>query len=217
MNPMDDFELETDAMGFDDEYKRGLLTIGFITFLFATNSPVLHWAFTSGENPPPVLLVNAAVSIVALVGLLLGGDTLEDTGSALPSENKENINNNDWVGGVELGVWKFFGTTANLFGLALTTASHGALLIQLTTLIVPTTRSLVYKESISTKLKLSIGLALSGVVCFANDPTGTPSLLGDVSCVVAAICYSAYDLRLYEYGKVVDAVKTGAIKRFVVK
>ncbi len=207
MNPMEDFELETDAIGFDDEYKRGLLTIGFITFLFATNSPVLHWAFTSGETPPPVLLVNTAVSIVALVGLLLGGDTLEDTGSALPSENKENINNNDWLGGLELGVWKFLGTTANLFGLALTTASHGALLIQLTTLIVPTTRALVYKESIPTKLKLSIGLALSGVVCFANDPTGTPSLLGDSLCVVAAICYSAYDLRLYEYGKVVDAVK----------
>lgn len=216
MNPLEDFgkELGTETMGFDggdNEYTRGLLTIGFITFLFATNSPVLHWAFTSGDNPPPVLLVNAAVSVVALVGLLLGGDTLEDTGATLPagddSNNGKENNNTGWLGGLELGIWKFLGTTSNLYGLALTTAGHGALLIQLTTLIVPTTRALVYKESISTKLKLSIVLALSGVVCFANDPTGTPSLLGDALCVVAAICYSAYDLRLYEYGKVVDAVK----------
>ena len=211
MNPLEDFgtNLETETMGIDEEYKRGLLTIGFITFLFATNSPVLHWAFTSGENSPPVLLVNAAVSIVALVGLLLGGDTLEDT-STLPTDDNQNSKENSpssWVGGLELGIWKFLGTTSNLYGLALTTASHGALLIQLTTLIVPTTRALVYKESISMKLKLSIGLALSGVLCFANDPTGTPSLLGDALCVVAAVCYSAYDLRLYEYGKVVDAVK----------
>lgn len=216
MNPMEDFDTQeaTEKASFDgdgdgdDEYKRGLLTIGFITFLFATNSPVLHWAFTSGDNPPPVLLVNAAVSIVALVGLLLGGDTLEDTGTLPGDSNESNKNNNTgWMGGFELGIWKFLGTTSNLYGLAMTTAGHGALLIQLTTLIVPTTRALVYKESISTKLKVSIGLALSGVVCFANDPTGTPSLLGDGLCVVAAICYSAYDLRLYEYGKVVDVVK----------
>lgn len=214
MNPMEDFDTQeaTKKTGFDGdsdgEYKRGLLTIGFITFLFATNSPVLHWAFTSGDNPPPVLLVNAAVSIVALVGLLLGGDTLEDTGT-LPSDGNQTSksNNTGWMGGFELGIWKFLGTTSNLYGLAMTTAGHAALLIQLTTLIVPTIRALVYKESISTKLKVSIGLALLGVVYFANDPTGTPSLLGDGLCVVAAICYSAYDLRLYEYGKVVDTVK----------
>lgn len=223
MDPMEDFVKEKAKImrGFDETdstnneyYKRGLLTIGFITFLFATNSPVLHWAFTSGDNPPPVLLVNAAVSMVALVGLLLGGDTLEGTGgSSLPSRDNNNRSSDNknsntvWVGGLELGIWKFLGTTSNLYGLALTTASHGALLIQLTTLIVPITRALVYKESISTKLKLSIGLALSGVVCFATDPTGTPSLLGDGFCVMAAICYSAYDIRLYEYGKIVNTVK----------
>jgi hypothetical protein len=35
------------------------------------------------------------------------------------------------------GVWKTAAATLNLLGLALTTASHGAFLIQLTTLIVP--------------------------------------------------------------------------------
>ena len=59
--------------------KNGLLTIGFITFLFSTNSPVLHGAFTlnnDNSHPPSVLLVNAAVSVVAFIGLLIGGNTL---------------------------------------------------------------------------------------------------------------------------------------------
>lgn len=222
MNPMDDFSAEETVISLEgtrtnDDYRTGLVTIGFITFLFSTNSPVLHGAFTAGDHPPPVLLVNAAVSVVALVGLLLGGDTLEENSSSpgasgnvdAPNNksSKRNNNNTSFLGGLELGMWKFLGTTSNLYGLALTTAGHGALLIQLTTLIVPITRAVFYKESISTKLKLSIALALSGVVCFANDPTGTPSMLGDGLCVFAAVCYSAYDLRLYEYGKVVEAVK----------
>ena len=120
------------------EYKRGLLTIVCITFLFSSNSPAIHAAF-SGSDPPPVLLLNAAVSCVALVGLLLGGESLESN-TPLPStldRSKENEESLAFQGGIELGLWKMLGTTANLYGLALTTASHGALLIQLTTLIVP--------------------------------------------------------------------------------
>ena len=69
MNPLQDFEAESNDD--DDEYTRGLWTVGFITLLFATRTPVLKWAFASGA-PPPVLLVNASVSLVALVWLLLG-------------------------------------------------------------------------------------------------------------------------------------------------
>jgi drug/metabolite transporter (DMT)-like permease len=221
-------ESDSDSDSDQKKNKNGLLTICFITFLFSTNSPVLHGAFTAVNNPPSVLLVNAAVSVVALVGLLIGGDTLEktqtesssSTSSSISSINmssNDNNNNNKeiiqsqltttaiettiGIGGFELGVWKFLGTTSNLFGLAYTTASHGALLIQLTTLIVPITRGIVYKEHIPNKLKLSILLALIGVLFFATDTTGTPSIQGDILCVVAAICYSLYDIRLYEYGK----------------
>jgi len=204
MNPLEFFDSENtydesnDATPSVSEYQKGLLTVGFITFLFATNSPVLHGAFT-GSHPPPVLLVNAAVSLVALVGLLFSGENPNSI--AKP----EATGIQKLYGGLELGAWKFMGTTANLYGLAFTTASHGALLIQLTTLIVPLSRGVFYQEQIPTKLKASIGLALAGVLCFSQDPTGTPSLLGDGLCVLAAFCYSAYDLRLYEYGKVVEA------------
>jgi hypothetical protein len=39
--------------------------------------------------------------------------------------------------GMELGLWKFLGVTANMYGLSQTSAGHGAFLIQLTTLLVP--------------------------------------------------------------------------------
>ncbi|CAB9524468.1 EamA-like transporter family (Partial), partial [Seminavis robusta] len=210
------------------EYQRGLITIGFITLLFSSNSPVLHAAFTSSSgNAPPVLLLNAGVSVVALVGLLLGGETLENN-TELPSSLLEqqqqlktgqppqeqflepNDNNNGLSflnnmmdeddqkvlqGGCELGLWKFLGTTANIYGLSLTTAAHGAFLIQLTTLIVPVVQGIM-GVPIPKRIQFSIVLALAGVVCFTQDPTGTPSLVGDVLCVIAAAFYATYDLRL---------------------
>eukprot|EP00536_Pseudo-nitzschia_multiseries_P005185 jgi/Psemu1/285602/fgenesh1_pg.94_\ len=263
---------------------------------------VYEYAF-SGAHPPPVLLVNAAVSLVALVGLVLSpssssSSSREDNAAnevvplslpllplspsaesstdnpntdananpnANPNANTNAIptqaqaqqarSNPSVVGGLELGAWKFLGTTLNLYGLALTTASHGALLIQLTTLIVPTCRGIFYKETIPNRVKLSIGLAVAGVICFSQDglgpglglagvtnaaaataaattngdtidamvaaaatatsaatatttatttTSGSTRLVGDGLCVLAAVCYSAYDLRLYEYGKKVE-------------
>jgi drug/metabolite transporter (DMT)-like permease len=41
----------------------------------------------------------------------------------------------------------------------------------------------------------------AGVVAFTQDPTGTPSATGDALCVLAAIFYATYDLRLFSWGK----------------
>jgi drug/metabolite transporter (DMT)-like permease len=187
-----------------EEYQKGLLTIGFITLLFSSNSPVLHAAFSSPDvAAPPVLLLNAAVSVVALVGLLLGGDSMESGAlrqSSLQDVTEEEENKLALQGGCELGLWKFLGTTANLYGLALTTAGHGALLIQLTTLIVPVVQGL-QGVPIPRRIQASVALALAGVLCFTQDPTGTPSAQGDALCVLAAIFYATYDLRLFAWGK----------------
>lgn len=186
----------------DSEYQRGLVTIAFITLLFSSNSPVLHAAFSTStsSSPPPVLLLNAAVSVVALVGLLLGGASLESQTSLPSSLEQQQEESVTMRAGIELGLWKFLGTTANLYGLAFTTASHGALLIQLTTLIVPVVQGL-QGVPIPRRIQLSVGLALAGVVCFTQDPTGTPSAMGDALCVVAAIFYATYDLRLFHWGQ----------------
>eukprot|EP00978_Attheya_sp_CCMP212_P019088 scaffold53042_cov51-Attheya_sp.AAC.1 len=225
-----------------EEYKRGLVTIGAITLLFASNSPVMHAALQSSsimEQPPPVLLINAGVSVVAFLGLLLSGPFLESTipppsafssissssSSTVASDNKEPTNKEEDASvsllpslgvstatraGVELGLLKFLGTTANLYGLSLTTSDHGAFLIQLTTLIVPVVQGLM-GVPIPNRLKQSIGLALAGVFLFTQEgPTATAMsssssavALGDAFCVLAACFYAAYDLRLYKWGKLV--------------
>jgi drug/metabolite transporter (DMT)-like permease len=186
------------------DYQKGLLTIGFITLLFASNSPVLHAAFSSSDiQAPPVLLLNAAVSAVALVGLLLGGDSLEAKTLqpvTFQATSESEVDALTLQGGFELGLWKFLGTTANLYGLTLTTAGHGALLIQLTTLIVPLVQG-IQGVPIPKRIQASVILALAGVVCFTQDLTGTPSAEGDALCVVAAIFYATYDLRLFVWGK----------------
>lgn len=200
------------------EYRRGLITVGFITLLFSSNSPALHAAFA--ETAPPVLLLNAAVSVVALVGLIFGGPLLEAT-TPLPSSLLRNqvkqdqettsdansILSQEQVAGLELGLWKFLGTTANLYGLSLTTASHGAFLIQLTTLIVPVVQGIM-GVPIPRRVQFSVALALAGVFAFTQDASidmsSMPNVaLGDALCVVAAGFYATYDLRLFQYGKLV--------------
>lgn len=134
-------------------YRNGLITIGFITLLFASNSPILRSAWESTANAPPVLLVNAAVSIIGLIGVIATspflGRIVTDPSSGQAVEDSTNINNEDLaarllgpsvIAGAELGLWKCLGPTANIYGLSQTSSDHGAFLIQLTTLIVPLTR-----------------------------------------------------------------------------
>jgi len=108
-------------------YRAGLITIGFITLLFASNSPILRSAWESTSSAPPVLLINAAVSVVGLVGVIASSPFLNqivNDPSAQGNTSKDaNNNGNDLaariigssaIAGVELGLWKFLGTTTNL-------------------------------------------------------------------------------------------------------
>ena len=204
------------------EYRRGLATIGLITLVFASMSPVMHAALAAPEGgtamAPPVLLLNAAVSVIALFGLVVGGPVLQ-ANTELPislqlnqerlEQTKPDDDGLDLVAraGLELGLWKFLGTTANLFGLALTTSAHGAFLVQLTTLLVPVAQGIM-GVPIPKRISFSIGLALMGVGVFtqdgiSGDAVSNNIVLGDALCVVAACFYATYDLRLFKWGKLV--------------
>jgi len=205
----------------EKEYRRGLATIGLITLVFASMSPVMHAALATPEGgtamAPPVLLLNAAVSVIALFGLVVGGPVLQ-ANTELPislqlnQEKLKQIKPDDGLdlatrAGLELGLWKFLGTTANLFGLALTTSAHGAFLVQLTTLIVPVAQGIM-GVPIPNRIAFSIGLALTGVALFtqdgmSGDAVSNNVVLGDALCVVAACFYATYDLRLFKWGKLV--------------
>lgn len=200
----------------EQEYRRGLVTIGFCTLVFASMSPVMHAAL-AGATAPPVLLINAAVSTLALAGLVLSGPLLEriiPKPSTLQEQDGDNASKNLFLdtttrAGLELGLWKFLGTTANLYGLSLTTADHGAFLVQLTTLIVPVVQGIM-GVPIPQRIQVSVALALGGVALFTQDHVAGAVVppnqsLGDLLCVVAAIFYATYDLRLFSWGKLVAA------------
>jgi drug/metabolite transporter (DMT)-like permease len=204
----DDASIQKSDSTSDAEYTRGLFTIGFITFLFSSNSPCLHAAFVNASSPPPVLLLNAATSTIALMGLVTFGpilNALVPLPTTLESEETDMMTN--MIAGTELGLWKTLGTTANLYGLSMTTANHAAFLIQLTTLIVPAYQGLT-GVPIPNRIWTAIGLALAGITMFTQDAAAgggdimnNSSLMGDALCALAAVFYATYDLRLFDLGK----------------
>jgi drug/metabolite transporter (DMT)-like permease len=218
-----DSDVAKSSVEAEGEYQRGLITVGLITLVFASMSPVMHAALSAPEGSessvaPPVLLLNAAVSVVAWLGLVMGGP-LMDSIIPLPRtlvQNQKDTGEEESKSlatraGLELGLWKFFGTVANLYGLSLTTSAHGAFLIQLTTLIVPVVQGIM-GVPIPKRIVFSIGLALAGVGLFTQDANsiatvdgaiGDGVLTGDALCVLAAVFYATYDLRLFKWGKLV--------------
>ena len=188
------------------EYRTGLATVAFITLLFASNSPALRSAFTSVSVVPPVLLVNAIAGSTAITSLLLGGPLLASMTappSTLAPDASDSLDEVSLRAGLELGTWKTLGTAANLLGLSLTSAGHGAFLVQLTTLIVPLVQG-SQGVAIPKRIWGAVGLALVGLCIFTLDPSGADggaSLPGDAACVLAALCYAAYDLRLFVWGR----------------
>jgi drug/metabolite transporter (DMT)-like permease len=208
---------DDEAQDATNSYRTGLITIGFITLLFASNSPILRSAWETTSSAPPVLLINAAVSVVGLIGVVASssflnqivtdpsgqGNTSEDakiTGGDLAAR----IMGPSVIAGAELGLWKFLGTTTNIYGLSQTSSDHGAFLIQLTTLIVPVVQGIM-GVPIPKRIWAAIGLALGGVFIFTQDPNQSDcaSLEGDILCALAAVFYATYDLRLFHWGKLV--------------
>jgi drug/metabolite transporter (DMT)-like permease len=201
-------------------YREGLITVAGITLLFASNSPALHAAYVQVTQTPPVLLLNAAASAVAMVGVLLGGPIMSTQIQGQPLDSskidKQNQDSDDPLSlllgnsnvplraGIELGLWKFLGTTANMYGLSETSADHGAFLIQLTTLLVPLAQGLM-GVPIPTRIWSAIAMALTGVALFTQDAAGgsVTSMEGDALCALAAVFYATYDLRLFKWGKLV--------------
>jgi drug/metabolite transporter (DMT)-like permease len=104
--------------------------------------------------------------------------------------------------------------------MALTTANHGAFLLQLTTLIVPVMQGL-RGEKIPRQIQLAVGLALAGIYAFTQDPTGTGTAsaaaaqdiqTGDALVLGAAFFYSIYDIQTFYWGKQVPRTELVTIK-----
>lgn len=202
-NPASPVPFAEQGSSADEEYRRGFITIAIITLANASVSPAWHAAM-GGEGGPPALLLNAVVSVVAWLSIVGGSAVFGDKEEAAAMTEEERAL--AMRGGYELGFWKFLGTTGHLYGLSLTSADHGAFLIQLTTLIVPVFQGL-QGERIPRKVQLAVGLALAGVLAFTQSGGGDLSsteaanqALGDAICVGAAVFYSAFDIRTFKFG-----------------
>lgn len=103
--------------------------------------------------------------------------------------------------------------------MSLTTANHGAFLLQLTTLLVPILQSF-RGERIPRQIKLAVMLALAGIVAFTQDPGSSSAaaldtdkvLLGDVLVFGAAVFYSFYDIQTFYWGREVPRTELVTIK-----
>jgi drug/metabolite transporter (DMT)-like permease len=114
------------------------------------------------------------------------------------------------------------GTTCHIYGMALTTANHGAFLLQLTTLIVPILQG-IRGERIPKQIQLAVGLALAGIVAFTQDPSGAAGAsdvaldpaqvqVGDALVLGAAFFYSLYDIQTFYWGREVPRTELVTIK-----
>jgi drug/metabolite transporter (DMT)-like permease len=122
---------------------------------------------------------------------------------------------------VSLTTYPRSGTTCHIFGMSLTTANHGAFLLQLTTLIVPILQGL-RGEKIPRQIQLAVVLALAGIVAFTQDPAGAGAnnvnideasvKMGDALVLGAAFFYSLYDIQTFYWGKEIPRTELVTIK-----
>jgi drug/metabolite transporter (DMT)-like permease len=128
-----------------------------------------------------------------------------------------------YVSAAELGAYLFFGSYAQLVGLELTSASRSALLVQLTTVMVPALDVCVLGVTPNFRLFAAAVAAVLGVVVLGLDPTTSPpphSALsefsarslnrGDLLSILAAFLYTVHVLRLQ-----VISLRTPSVLRLV--
>ena len=207
----------------DNAYRSGFATVVGITLLLSSNSPAVRALYLFAEHPAPPIVLSAGGAAVAAASLFVFGSAFDaipgrpstTVGAVAAAADDDAFDENARKGGIELGLWKTIGTSFNLYGLAATSAAHGAFLIQLTTLIVPAVQGL-RGEPIAPRVWLAIGLALTGVAIFTSDGSGGGALEGDALCAGAAVFYATYDLRLFYWGQRISGPPAAMIRTKVV-
>jgi drug/metabolite transporter (DMT)-like permease len=75
------------------------------------------------------------------------------------------------------------GAACHIYGVALTTANHGAVLLQSTALIVPVMKGLRGAEMIPRQIQAAVGLAWTGIYLLTQDPTKASEIASDPSAI----------------------------------
>ena len=145
--------------------------------------------------PPPELAFSVMQYIVASSALGLLSSV-----SVPPTAAKKATKAATAAAGFELGSYLFFGALLQLFGLGMTTATRGAFIVQLTTIIVPLMDAAVKRKAPSRLLLGACVLAFGGVMAFVKSvPAGLAmgtTMMGDGLIALAALLYSLHVVRL---------------------
>ncbi len=121
------------------------------------------------------------------------------------------------VGIVLGGLWAVGGLIQTSGFEAGASASHGAFLTQLTTLIVPLLQ-LLRGDKLAVRFIVGCAFALPGIACFAFDSSAAASsstLQGDTLCALSALAYSTYDIFLAGTGGSVEINKLNVVRATV--
>jgi len=218
-----------------------------VPLIWGTYSPLIKLVYSGADDvisPPPILFnflsylvsffcLNAAQKLFFFrkkddAATTTTTTSLEEgsylTRFATPLESRA---------GFELGMWLFFGSTVQIMGIQSTTATRAAILVQLTTIIVPILDSLFSaargegRDIIPPRLWLSCVLALVGVCLVTLEGQSgapfSPELLsslfsmprsGDLLVLLSALFYSTHVVRL---GQVVKSKEVSPVRLARVK
>mmetsp|Transcript_20211 Transcript_20211/g.26707 ORF Transcript_20211/g.26707 Transcript_20211/m.26707 type:complete len:394 (-) Transcript_20211:139-1320(-) len=188
----------------DSAYLKATGLIALCTFFSASYYPSIRALFTIVDTPPPLLAWNAGVAVLSCIFSLI----YRHFGMMETSP----ISKRDIFAGFELGFWSFAGLTLNNIGLALTTAAQAALFTQTTTVIVPLMQGII-GVPIPPKVWVGCILACVGALLLVLDSKSLSNTLdlhlvvrGDGICVIAALFYSLFYLRVNILGSHHDLV-----------
>jgi len=215
-----------------------------VPLIWGTYSPLIKYLYSNASIlAPPPLLFNLLSYIVSFSTLSLASSSIKSTtapsstttttSSSLSFDNKilpfSTITPLEWQAGVQLGMLLFLGATIQIMGIQGTLATRAAILVQLTTVIVPFIESVINKKQISVNLWISSFIALVGVVFVSADEFIGNLLLnptidfntisstfsfnsGDLLVCISALFYSCHVVRVSQISKQVSAINLARVK-----
>ena len=226
--------------------------LAIVPIVWGSYSPLVKGLYSAAEviAPPPLIfnLLSYFVSSVALaVAGYIANASKGTKGDTEVSSTNLNVESTDivkkgfsleWTAGIELGFWLFLGSTVQISGIQLTTAIRAAIIVQLTTILVPLFETfLVNKTAISSKLWTSCIIAMLGVVIVSTDGGSFDTLCssfspicldrslavlkdsikfsaGDLLVGLSAIFYSMHVIRLGTFASRVNPIKLAQMKSY---
>lgn len=224
-------------------YNIGILLL--VPLIWGTYSPLVKSLYSSTESlstPPPPLLFSLLSYIVSFSTLSLAQQSgnrhqtqesapMPTTDTSYPTKPKTSVL--EWSAGIELGMYLFLGSTIQILGIQGTTATRAAILVQLTTILVPVLDSVLSRRAIDRSIWAACILAFAGIVFISGGDalwsgdgiqleflTSALSgnniqlfdISGDLLVCFSAIFYSLHLVRLGQVAKRVNPVNLGRAK-----